>query len=117
MDERELYRIASELLHRLVEYWDGLSQERRNGYFHGDEMEITVDGFIEKVPVKMSLKVWRFDLSSPPRVCALASSNRVAVQITAFMFAADNLKWSEENVTLLVDTYKRVCKELRNELD
>lgn len=121
MDDKRLHQLSSDFLHKFVKYWDGLSQDRKKWYFYGDDIEdddikITSDEFIEKMPVRMSLKVVRLDLSMPPHVYAQVSSGPATVRMMAFRLVTGELEWNEENVASLAETYKKICKELWHEL-
>ena len=116
MNDEKLHQICSEFLTKIVDYWSALRPEEKNGFFRGENLGIFADSSMNSVPVRMSLKILRYDLSLPPHICAVLSGGGVSVQMSAFRLVSGELEWSEENVAVLMDTFRQIGEEWQHEL-
>lgn len=116
IDTKKINELSSEFLKTFLDYWNGLSPDKRAGSFLGNGNVIIMKELVfSGIPVQIRLRVLRLSSSSPARVIAEAASQGIKMSIITFQ-ATEDMKYDEKHVAELSESYVTACKELYYEI-
>ena len=114
--QNKIRELSQEFLKKLIAYWNGLSAEKRAGYFRDDDAIVATEDLVYNgIPLQFRLKILRLDLSLAPHAIAVVAGQGMKVSILAFRITED-LNYDSKHITKLVESYEMSYPELYHEI-